>query len=247
MNQVIPQILKAGTNDIDPMALAAYLSTIGAGAVAGTGNTVQESVWPVNKSVITVANTVTITDQGGGHVGYGSVKVYDFPAGAILVLGATANLTLTAGAGGLADAFDGDFSIGTAAQTASDTISNGVIIPSTATTQAVAGVGVAKGQSRSAITAITDSTGGTASDTIANTAGAAPDTAEFENAAATFAAKINALIANQGGARLLLGDGTTTAIDAFLNIITDDADTSANDTLAVAGTITLYWVNLGDY
>lgn len=44
-------------------------------------------------------------------------------------------------------------------------------------------------------------------------------------------------------------DGTTTAIDAFLNIIIDDADVAdgASDVVLVSGTITITWDNLGDY
>jgi len=45
---------------------------------------------------------------------------------------------------------------------------------------------------------ITDSTGGVVSDTIANTAGAAPTTAEFENAVASIVDKINYLIRRLG-------------------------------------------------
>lgn len=44
------------------------------------------------------------------------------------------------------------------------------------------------------LTTLTDNTGGTASDTIANTAGANPTTAEFENAIASLVVKINAII-----------------------------------------------------
>jgi len=47
----------------------------------------------------------------------------------------------------------------------------------------------------SAIVDITDSTGGVASDTIADTAGAAPTTAEFENAVASISAKLNSALA----------------------------------------------------
>jgi hypothetical protein len=44
-------------------------------------------------------------------------------------------------------------------------------------------------------------------------------------------------------------DGTTTAKDANINIIIDDADVEdgASDTVDVSGTITLHWINLGDY
>lgn len=41
-------------------------------------------------------------------------------------------------------------------------------------------------------------------------------------------------------------DGTATAKDAWLNVAIPDADSTANDTLTVSGTITLVWANLGD-
>lgn len=45
-------------------------------------------------------------------------------------------------------------------------------------------------------------------------------------------------------------DGTTTAKDAYLNVIVDDADVSdgdTNGTVDFTGTVTLTWINLGDY
>lgn len=44
-------------------------------------------------------------------------------------------------------------------------------------------------------------------------------------------------------------DGTATAVDANLNIIIDDADVSdaASDIVLVSGTVTMTWINLGDY
>lgn len=42
-------------------------------------------------------------------------------------------------------------------------------------------------------------------------------------------------------------DGHTTAMDAYLNVAVPDADSSASDTVAVSGTITIVWANLGDY
>ena len=41
-------------------------------------------------------------------------------------------------------------------------------------------------------------------------------------------------------------DGHTTAKDLFLNFEIDDADISAGDTLAVTGTVTVTWLQLGD-
>lgn len=45
-------------------------------------------------------------------------------------------------------------------------------------------------------------------------------------------------------------DGTSTAVDAILNCIIDDADVSdgaASDPVDFTGTVTITWVNLGDY
>lgn len=42
-------------------------------------------------------------------------------------------------------------------------------------------------------------------------------------------------------------DGHTTAIDMYLNAAVPDADSSANDTIAVTGTITCLWSSSGDF
>jgi hypothetical protein len=47
-------------------------------------------------------------------------------------------------------------------------------------------------------------------------------------------------------AGVVVFDGTGTAKDAFLNFAVPDADSTADDTLIVSGTITLVWSNLGD-
>lgn len=41
-------------------------------------------------------------------------------------------------------------------------------------------------------------------------------------------------------------DGTSTALDMFLNLVVPNADSSANDTVKVNGTITVTWINHGD-
>lgn len=52
-----------------------------------------------------------------------------------------------------------------------------------------------------------------------------------------------------GFATIANHDGTSTAIDLFLNMIIDDADVAdgASDTVTVSGTITFVWAYLGDY
>lgn len=47
-------------------------------------------------------------------------------------------------------------------------------------------------------------------------------------------------------ALLALVDGTATAKDAWLNFAVPDADSSASDTLTVAGSVTITWAHLGD-
>lgn len=44
-------------------------------------------------------------------------------------------------------------------------------------------------------------------------------------------------------------DGTTTPLDAYLNILIDDADVAdgASDVLQVSGVVEIHWVLLGDY
>lgn len=44
-------------------------------------------------------------------------------------------------------------------------------------------------------------------------------------------------------------DGTTTAVDAYFNVLIDDADVGdgASDVVLVSGTLTLHWCLLGDY
>lgn len=68
-------------------------------------------------------------------------------------------------------------------------------------------------------------------------------------AAFTSSATINvagATATGVGAATVL--DGTTTAVDAFLNLAVAGAtDIDANATVTVDGTVTITWINLGDY
>jgi hypothetical protein len=172
-----------------------------AGAVAGTGVTTEElggSV--VHQTVLTFVNTpIPLTDEVG-VVAYGGLKVYDFPAGLILVLGATSDLDLTKSSAGVNANWDGDFGIGTVTASNNATLSSTEqnILPTTATPQAASGATTANGQ----------------------------------NTAVAFL------------------DGTSTAVDAFLNFLVDDADHNVTGTacnIIVNGTVTLTWANLGDY
>lgn len=175
--------------------------TLGKGSAATTAIVAREhGNFAIHKTVLTLTSlSLTIIDRGAGNVGYGGVKVYDFPAGAIEILGASANVTLLAGAGGIVDDWDGDFSLGTVTAAADNDLTGteANVLPKTATIQATSGTGTAQGKSTTT--------------------------------------------------EIGIHDGTSTAIDAYLNVMIDDADISSNDTLAASGTITLVWVNLGDY
>jgi len=143
------------------------------------------------------------TDDAGTdvYVAYGGSQVYDFPAGAIMILGATSDLDVTKSSAGIEDDWNGDFGIGTSTAVQEDlTGTEQNIVPKTATPQASAGATTANGQST---------------------------------------ATENAVV-----------DGTTTAVDVFVNFLVDAADHDVNDTacnLILNGTVTIHWINLGDY
>lgn len=112
--------------------------------------------------------TVTLTDEAG-VVAYGRQKVFDFPAGAILILGVTADLDVTKSSAGVNNDWDGDVGIGsvTASNNATLTGTEQNMIPSIATPQAVSGVTTANGQSTATENAVLDGTG-TAVDAFLN-------------------------------------------------------------------------------
>lgn len=175
----------------------------GAGAVAGSGVSVQElGNAVVHKTVLTFADAAIALTDNAGVVAYGGLKVYDFPEGAILMLGAVADLDLTKSSAGVNDDWDGDFGVGTVTASNNNTLSSTEqnIIPTTATPQASSGATTANGLST---------------------------------------ATENAVI-----------NGTSTAVDVYLNLLVDDADhdvTSTPCNLIVNGTLTLTWVKLGDF
>lgn len=92
----------------------------------------------VRKHTIKFDETFAIAD---GAPGYGTAVISGLPEGNILVLGAVMNVQFTAGAGGMSDTWDGDFSLGSAADADGSLAAGEVdLIASTATVQAVAGV-----------------------------------------------------------------------------------------------------------
>lgn len=212
-----------------------------------------EGSGPIVKTTLTLTSVpVTIVDEAG-VTGYGGIKLYDFPAGAVLVLGAVTDLDVTE-SGATSATFDGDVALGTvtatntalASKTGGDAENN--IIPYTTMPQAASSVTTANATSVKTITALTNSTGRTPDDTLANHADLSTygtDAAVIEQNVADLGGKINELVYNTTGVRMLLADGTSTAIDLYLNFLVDDAD-QAGGTLTVSGTITFVWINLGD-
>jgi len=122
------------------------MTTDSVGAPNGTGVTAVEygNGGTIHRTVLTLYSvSLTITDAttSGAH---GSLKVYDFPAGHVLIHGALMNLTTLAGAGGLADTAAVVGSVGsatTATDNATLTTTEANIIASTAGTL-VGGAGV---------------------------------------------------------------------------------------------------------
>ncbi len=103
------------TSTWDGTAWRAGPGTAVSGAVAGTNIAAVEKVGVVRQTIITLAaESLTMTDAttAGCH---GSQKIYDFPEGRICILGAHADLVLTAGAGGISDTAAAVAALGTAA------------------------------------------------------------------------------------------------------------------------------------
>src|SRR4051794_36785010 len=127
-------------------------TTGGVGAAAGTGAVATEyGDGRFHQTLLTFTNTPVVLADNAGVVAYGSQKVYDFPAGAILFLGAVADLALTKSSAGVNLDWDGDFSVGSVAANngAALATTEQDMIPTTATPQAVTGATTAKGQSTS--------------------------------------------------------------------------------------------------
>lgn len=174
-----------------------------------------------------------------------SIQLGDFPAGAIAFDGIIGSLTITRESTGLAANAAVVTALGTAASDANATLTGteANVYPSTATTLS-SGTATFSPESFNLITSLTDSSGGTASDTIA-AIGATYVQAEVRNAVASLAAKINAILAAQNSRQVVI-DGTTTDIDLFLNFAVPDAGSTANDALLVTGDLFVMWKNLGD-
>jgi len=141
----VAEILSGESSKVYGSTSKVYADTpAGAGVKAGATVSVQEfgdGVW--HKTVLTcVATPITIADEAGQGQ-YGGVKVYDFPEGMLATLGAVIDGSVIGGVTGTIIAtWDGDIGLGV--EVVSDhqdaTGKIGVVLQSTATSQAIAKV-----------------------------------------------------------------------------------------------------------
>jgi hypothetical protein len=129
------------SSQIDTFTTTADLTTTaGVGAKAGaTVAAVENGDGVIHRTVLTLTATpIAAFGDEAGQGQYGGVKIYDFPEGLILTLGAVIDgaVTLTAPA---IDTWDGDIGLGVEVVTDHQDAANkiGQILQSTATTQAV--------------------------------------------------------------------------------------------------------------
>jgi hypothetical protein len=183
------------------LAMIVEANAVGAGTVVEVdGLSVTDTgVGEVRKTVFTFDSMeLTVTDA----LAYASQQIYDFPAGRILILGATGSLEW-------------------AVETARTTINDDASLTWSVGNAAASNITLA----------------GTMINILPKaTKVLAADTNEF-NTPST-----NALVAS---AQL---DGTGTALDAFLNVgFETNTQIDGDGLLLVSGSITVTWVNLGDY
>lgn len=126
----------------------------GGGTAAGTGVTASESSPAIHKTVLSLADLVVAMTDATTAGCHGSQKIYDFPDGNILILGAVTDLQIVAGAGGIGDTAAVVGSLGSAAvstDNATLTSTEANIVPSTAATLS-SGAGNCDGESTSPAT-----------------------------------------------------------------------------------------------
>jgi hypothetical protein len=171
-------------------------TTYGNGAaVAGKCTAVSYGVHPIHQTVLTLTLTgANDLDLADGDHGTG-IKIYDMPAGRILILGATINADIA-------------------------------YVDAATTGEFVVSVGQAVGADDATLTS-------TEADIIPSTAIAGAATPKAWHAALAASAQF---------------DGTATALPIYVNVACPNASNSATaQTYAITGTLTISWINLGDY
>jgi hypothetical protein len=112
------------------------------GTKNGTTVAAAENIMGFKTTVLTcTATPISFTDEAG-TVQYGGVKIYDFPVGAICILGGVVDGALTLAAPFI-DAWEGDVALGTATATTGKTLTGteADILPSVAIAAATSKVG----------------------------------------------------------------------------------------------------------
>lgn len=110
----------------------------------------------VHKTVLTLTNCAVEMFDEEGVVAWGGTKIYDFPAGAIQILGAVVDMSATVSGNGINADFDGDCALGTTIATNANNALAGTeadILASFATNQAADSVAAVEGQGCSVVAA----------------------------------------------------------------------------------------------
>lgn len=166
------------------------------GAKNGTGVTVSEKSGAIQKTVLTLTNVAVATVDATTSGAQGSLKVYDFPEGNLVFLGATTNLTIARVGTAITATAAVVASVGTATAGVDATLTGteADLVPSTTATL-TAGAGTAKGKSLTGGIAVFDGTA-TAKDAYLNFA--MPDASSTGNDTLTVNGTITLLWANAG-------------------------------------------------
>lgn len=176
--------------------------------------------------------TISLTDDGS--TGRGSIKFLTFPQGVVRIYRVFPSLTLTVS--GSFTVTSPVASIGSAAagNNATLTSTEADFVASTAITL-TSRSGPFTAEDLQAIVSLTDSSGGSAGATLT----AVPSTydqAITRNAIASLAAKINSVLTNFANTRIITWDGSSSALDLYLNFA-HNSDPGSSATVTVSGYI----------
>lgn len=191
-----PAIFNIQDTGREPLTTSAGVGTVPMASVIAGVTVAEQGDGVVHKTIFTVDASVTMTDAttAGSH---GSLQLYDFPAGAILFLGATSNLAIARVGTAIGETAAVVGSVGTvttATDNATLTTTEADLIPSTAATL-TAGAGTMAGKQVTAGIAIFDGTS-TAKDAFLNFA--IPDAGSTGDDALTVTGTVTLVWANLG-------------------------------------------------
>lgn len=119
-----------------------------------TGMTVtEEGSGALRRTVIEFDDVAFALVDEAGVVAYSGKKVYDFPAGNVLIFGATLDVVMTKSSAGVNADADGDVGVGTVTASNNNSLATTEqnIIPTTATPQMASGISAVKANNAAAI------------------------------------------------------------------------------------------------